>query len=193
MIHILDHVLGHNYVNLVFVLGKCFSLNKSFKPGDIVISREIIDLDVDQIDVANATLCQVPGLPPAYKVQNDVIGYVNDGFHRRTMNIASSVSFLSSDNMHSSTVERALQNHSVLGEKGPFVLDSCSFGAALACHLHGVPCIAIKAVERDLADTKDVQGYLTALNSYADIGKAVVYTIGDIGLSDVLRLRRAAQ
>lgn len=188
---IVSHILGHDYVNLVFVLGKCYSLDDSFKRGDIVMSREIFDIDVDQIDVANATLFQVPGMPVFYKTQNDVLGYLSDGFHKRTMRTAASVSFLSSDNLSSPAVEKAMQLKQVLGNKGPFVIDSCSYGVALSCHLHGVPCVAVKAVERSLEDKKSIEGYLGALDSYVDIGKAVVYTIGDIGRSDVLRLRRS--
>ena len=187
---VVSHVLGHNYVNLVFILGKCYALDDSFHPGDIVMSKDIIDIDVDQIDVANAVVGQVPGLPREYKCQVDVLGYLNTGFHRRTLRTASTVTFLSSDNLVSPAVDKAAQNRGVFGQRGPFVLDSSSFGCALACFIHGVPCVSVKAVERKLGKEKSIEGYLGALDSYVDIGKAVVYTIGDIGRSDVLRLRR---
>ena len=187
---VVSHILSTQYVNLVFVLGKCFSLNNSFKQGTIVVGREIMDIDVDQIDVANTKVGQVPGMPEAYKVQSDLIGYLTDGFHRRTLANPEFATMLSSDNLYSPAVTKAIENRSYLGSTGPFAVDSCSYGATLACSLLDVPCMVIKAVERDLSQDKSIDGYLTALDSYVDIGKAVVYTIGDIGRSDVLRLRR---
>ena len=183
-------ILGHNYVNLVFVLGKCFSVKNSFKKGDIVISRDIYNLDVDQIEVANATLGQVPGLPVAYHVQKDVIGYVGDGFHRRTHVNGLLATFLCSENLRGEAVKGAMEVDYVRGTQGPFVVDSVSYGVAMSCLLHDIPMISIKAVERDLKDKKSVDNYIAALDTYVDIGKAVVYTIGDIGRSDVLRARR---
>ncbi|MCR5348929.1 MAG: hypothetical protein K6E59_04900 [Bacilli bacterium] len=187
-----SYLLTQNYVNLIIVLGKCYALDSSFKPGQIVMAREIIDLDVDQIDVANATLGQVPGMPAVYHVQKDLIGYVRDGFSKRTLTGASTVTMLSSDNLNSPVVAGALRHKTVLGQGGPFVVDSLSYGVAVAGMLQGVPCLSVKAVERNLADKKSIEGYIDALDTYVDIGKAVVYTIGDIGRSDVLRLRRGA-
>ncbi len=188
---VVSHLLSTNYVNLVFNLGKCYSVNGSFKRGDIVASREIHALDVDQIDVANATISQIPGLPVSYHVQNDIIGYITAGFHKRTMRSVNPVPFLSTDNLCSPAVEKLLQTKTFLGKPDSYVIDSCSIGVALASYLHGVPCVSLKAVERDLKELKSIEGYLGALDSYVDIGKAVVYTIGDIGRNDVLRLRRS--
>lgn len=188
---VVTYVLSHYYINLVFVVGKCFSVNKSFKKGDIIISKEIYDIDVDQIDVANAMLNQVPGLPPVYRVQKDVIGYLRDGFSRRTLVTPQVASFICSDNLYSPAVEKSLaRKGSQFGDNGPFVLDSISFGCALAGYLNDVPIISCKAVEREVGENKSIDSYLSALDTYVDIGKAIVYTIGDIGRSDVLRVRR---
>lgn len=189
---VVSDILSHHYVNLVFIIGKCFSLNHAFKKGEIVISNQILNLDVDLVDAANVTLSQIPGLPRDYLVQSDVVGYLQDGFHKRTLTIASTASLLSTDNLHSPVIEKAMAKRTVLGSSGPFIVDSCSYGVALACYLHDVPCVAVKAVERDLSDPKDIKDYLSALDAYVDIGKAVVYTVGDIGRNDVLRLRRGS-
>lgn len=188
---VVSHVLSQNYVNLVFVLGKCFGVDKAYKKGDIVISKDIYDLDVDQIDVANTILGQVPGLPAIYGVQKDIIGYVQDGFHRRTHVSAHISTFLCTENLRGTSIKSAMQVDYIHGSQGPFVVDSISYGAALSCLLHDVPLICIKAVERDLNDKKSVENYMAALDTFVDIGKAVVYTIGDIGRSDVLRARRS--
>lgn len=187
---IISHLLSQYYVNLIFVLGKCFSVNGSFKQGDIIISKDIFNLDVDQIDVANTMLGQVPGLPAIYRVQKDVIGYVNDGFSRRTHATANVATFLCTDNLFGPSVDKLMETKMVRGDMGPFALDSVSYGVALGGLLYDVPVICVKAVERDLKDRKSVEAYITALDTYVDIGKAVVYAIGDIGRSDVLRVRR---
>lgn len=190
---VVSEILSQNYVSLVFVLGKCFAIDKSFRQGDIVISTSILDLDVDLIDSANASLAEIPGLPREYRVQKDVVDYLRDGFHRRTLVTPSSATFLSTDNLFSPAVTMAMERHTVLGSRGPFVVDSSAFGAALGCYLHDVPCVAVKAVERELSEKRTIEDYLSALNTYVDIGKAVVYTIGDISRNDVLRVRGGGQ
>ena len=187
---IVTEILATNYVSLVFVVGKCFGFNHAFKAGDIVISDGILNLDVDLVDSANVTLSQVPGLPREYRVQPDVVGYLRDGFHKRTLAVAKTATLLSTDNLNSPMIEKALARRSVLGSNGPFIIDSCTYGVALSCFLHDVPCVAVKAVERDISEPRDIKDYLSALNTYVDIGKAVVYTIGDVSRNDVLRLRR---
>ena len=184
------YLLSQHYVSLIIVMGKCYSLAHSFKPGQIIVSKEIIDIDVDQIDVANASLAQVPGMPTVYRVQNDLLGYLNDGFSRRTLTSATQVTLLCSDNLYSPAVEKAMAQKRVLGSGGPFVIDSVSYGAAVSGLLRDVPVISVKAVERDLSDHKTIEGYVGALDTYVDMGKAVVYLIGDIGRSDILRVRR---
>ena len=187
---VVTEVLSHHYVSLVFVVGKCFGLNQSFKQGDIVIADTIIDIDVDLIDAANVTLSQIPGIPREYRVQQDVMGYLRDGFHKRTLATAKTATLLCSDNLSSPAISRAMERRSVLGSNGPFIIDSCTYGVALSCFLHDVPCVAVKAVERDISEARDIKDYLSALNTYVDIGKAVVYTIGDVSRNDILRLRR---
>lgn len=98
---VVSSFLTQYYVNLIFVVGKCFSIDTSFKRGDILVSKDIVNIDVDQIDVANATLNQIPGLPTLYRVQKDVIGYIRDGFSKRTLVTPNVASFLSSDNLFS--------------------------------------------------------------------------------------------
>ena len=189
---VVSSLLTQYYVNLIFVVGKCFSVDTSFKRGDILISKDIVNIDVDQIDVANATLNQIPGLPTIYRVQKDVIGYISDGFSKRTLVTPNVASFLSSDNLFSPAVEKVMARKTVLGQNGPLVLDSISYGVSLAGFLHDVPVICVKAVERNLREPKSIDNYLAALDTYVDIGKAIVYTIGDIGRSDVLRARRGS-
>ncbi len=185
-----SRILSSHYVSVVFVLGKCFTVDRSYKQGDILISKEIYDIDVDQIDVANVSLGQVPGFQPVYRVQKDIVGYLQSGFSRRTLAIPTVATFLSTDNLGGQGIERVITSHSFLGHSGGFAVDSVSFGIALSSMLYDVPMVSVKAVERRLGQTKSVETYLSALNSYVDIGKAVVYTIGDIGRSDVLQVRR---
>ena len=50
--------------------------------------------------------------------------------------------------------------------------------------------MSVKAVERDLSELKRIEDYVGLLDRYEEMGKAVVYAIGDIGRNDVLRMRK---
>ena len=67
------------------------------------------------------------------------------------------------------------------------VYDSVSAGIALACHLLDTPFIIVKSIERPLQKNATIDDYLKVLDSYIDLGKAVVSTIGDIGRADILK------
>ena len=178
------------HISLVFVLGKCYSVNENLPRGKIIVSRQVLGLDTDVVEVANTKVSTVPGFPSFFKTQLDLIGYVSQGFTRRTRTTCSPTDIYSSDSLSSLSVENAIKNKGALGSTERFAIDTNSFGVALSCYLHDVPFISVKAVERDIADYKKIEDYVDLLSRYVDIGKAVVYTIGDIGRNDVLRMRR---
>ena len=45
----------------------------------------------------------------------------------------------------------------------------------------------MKAIERPLEKEGNIENYLKVLDTYINLGKAVVSTIGDIGRADILK------
>ena len=187
---VVSTLLERYFINLVFVMGRCYSLNHSFKKGQIIISRQIASLDVDLVDVANVRVHTVPGLPAFYRVQQDVVGYVESGFTKRTLSVGKVANIYSTDSLSSLSVATSKKNKGILGNEEDFVVDATSFGVALSCYLCDIPCVSVKAVERDLSELKKIEDYVGLLDRYEEMGKAVVYAIGDIGRNDVLRMRK---
>ena len=183
-------LLGKYHISLVFVLGRCYSTSPTLPAGTIVISKGVLGLDCDMVESANTKLSTVPGFPSFFKTQLDLIGYLRAGFSRRTRTGGEPTDFYSTDSLSSLSVEKAIVNKGALGSEDPYVIDSNSFGVALSCYLYDTPFVCVKAVERDLSQKKTIEDYVSLLDRYVDIGKAVVYTIGDIGRNDVLRMRK---
>ncbi len=188
---LISAVLEKYFINLVIVMGRCYTVSSSFKPGEIVISKGYANLDVDQIDVANTMLNTIPGYPPFMTVQRDLIGYLQEGLAKRTLATGTTANIYSTDSLNSVSVEKAKANKGILGSKEKFVVDSISYGVALSCFIHDVPCISLECVERNISSNKKIDDYVGLLDRYVEMGKAVVYAIGDIGRNDVLRMRGA--
>ena len=183
---LINYILGRHYISLVINVGKCISVSKGFKAGDIVISSRVIDVNVDLTKVQNVELGQIPGFKRVFEVQNDIITYTRAGLSKRTYATAKNSTFLSSDNLSEQTLEKIQTNKAIFGENSNLVIDSVSAGIALACNLYDVPFIIVKAIERPMEKDADIETYLQVLDSYINLGKAVVSTIGDIGRTDIL-------
>ena len=66
------------------------------------------------------------------------------------------------------------------------VLESTFGGIALSCYLFHVPFVAAKVITGFLDQKRTVEEYAKSLSKYADIGKAIVATIGEISRNDVI-------
>ena len=56
----------------------------------------------------------------------------------------------------------------------------------MASTLKGVPFIAVKVAENNLSTANNLDSYVSVLDKYIDLGKAVISTINDISRSDIL-------
>lgn len=182
-----NYILGKNYISLVINVGKCISLNPKYKTGDIVISSKVIDVNVDLTKVQNSEMGQIPGFDRVFEVQKDILFYTKDSINKRTYASGENVTFLSSDNLSDDVLKKIKDNGTIFGLNDQLVFDSVSAGIALSCTLYDVPFIIVKAIERPLDKEASVDTYLSVLNGYIDLGKAVVSTVGDIGRSDILK------
>ena len=182
---IITDIINKYYINLIIVVGKCSSISNGLKCGDVVISSRIINANVDQIGVKNVVVGQIPTLPRDFPTQMDVINYLVDGLNKRTYAKPNIATFLSSDNQ----LDFVKDIKGIFGLEGLLVMDSNSGGVAVACHLHDIPCVSIKVVEKVIGAESKVDHYLKVLDQYVAIGKAVTSTIGDIGRNDILKGR----
>ena len=185
------HILDTNFVNLVIVVGKCKAFTKDLKLGDILVSKETVLGDVNQIENASSLLGQIPGFSRVFPTQKDVIDYLEKAFQKRTVNNYYIGTFVSSNTVYQkrSELEHIMSGDSLYGYDKYVGLDSISGGCAVACSVQKVPFITVKVIDKKLDDKYNVENYLKVLESYSNVGRAVVTLIGDIGRKDVMRIR----
>ena len=184
---LITHILNKYYISLVINVGRCASVDTKLKVGDIILSSRVIDVNVDLVGVTDAEIGQIPGFKRVFEVQNDIINYTKDGIHKRTFASAVDATFLSSDNLSEQVLKQLNERRSIFGEEENLVVDSTSAGVALACQLADTPFIIVKSIEKPLEKETSIDNYLKVLDSYINLGKAVVSTIGDIGRADILK------
>ena len=184
---IITHILDRFFVDLIIVVGKCIAINDRIKNGDLVISDTIIDANVDLTPYYSVLLGEIPGFERDFKVQNDIIGYLQKGLERRTYVNFHHAVILSSDNLSQEMLDIIQERKEIFGIKNSkFVLDQNSAGIAIAANLREVPFITLKVVENRLGEESNIETYMAVLARYIDLGKAVVATINDIGRNDIL-------
>ena len=185
---VLMNIMDNYFVDLVFVVGKCVSVDKRLKCGDIVISNKIIDANVNLVSYKDVRLAEIPGFNREFIPQSDLITYLNEGLNKKSYNTVKEATFLSSDDFSEFNISHIGSSTGIFGNKDDLiVLDFNSSGAALAASLKDVPYISIKVVERKYEQDENVSRYLKVLENYSDVGRAVVSTIGDIGRNDILK------
>ena len=184
---VLMHILSNYYIDLVISVGRCMSVSKEIKNGDIIISNKIIDANVDLSMFNDVAMAQIPGFNREFNVQEDIINYLSQGLERRTSTDYHYATFLSTDNMSKAMCDSLIERKNVLAlENELLVIDQNSAGVAVASTLKAVPFIVIKVAENNLAVANNLESYSNVLSRYIDLGKAVMSTINDIGRSDIL-------
>ena len=184
---VMSHILDKYYVDLVFCVGRCVSVSDSIKNGDVIISKTIIDANVDLSLFTDAVLGQFPGFSREFAVQKDILGYLEKGINRRSYISHHQATILTSDNMSHDMVDYLRTNKQIFGVNDDYlVVDHNSSGVALACTLKGIPYLSIKVAENKMDRQNNLDTYLKVLDKYIDLGKAVVSTINDIGRNDIL-------
>ena len=183
------YLMSKYFVLLVFVVGKCTAASSDVRLGDIAISRRIMFGDVNLSDIGTTQLCQLPGLPRVYDVQQDVIQTLSKSLSNRTYSRYVEANFVSA-NVHFKNPEDLRfirEGDSILGFNSSVVLDSETGGIALAGYLANIPVISVKAVGAILGKESTTDDYLLVLKQYASIGRAIVSTIGEFSRNDVIR------
>ena len=184
---VLTYVLNKYYVDLVVSVGRCVSVTKRVKNGDIVVSKKVIDVGVDLTMFNDVALSQIPGYNRDFVVQDDILTYISQGLDKRVSIDYHQAIFLSTDNMSKEMTNSLVEKRNIFAlDNENLVIDHSSAGIALACGLRSVPFIVLKVAENDLSVSNNLKTYSLVLSRYIDLGKAVVATINDISRSDIL-------
>ena len=184
---VLTYVLNKYYVDLVISVGRCMSVSKRVKNGDIVVSKKVIDVGVDLTMFNDVALSQIPGYERDFNVQNDILTYISQGLDKRVLIDYHHAIFLSTDNMSKQMTDSLVEKRNIFAlDNENLVIDHSSAGIAIACSLRSVPFIILKVAENDLSQANNLKTYSLVLSRYIDLGKAVIATINDISRSDIL-------
>ena len=184
---VLTEIFNRYYVDLVVSVGKCLNVSDVAKPGNIALSSEIIDVNVDLSVFKDVGLGEIPGFSREFSVQDDIYHYLAEALtNRPNIDYHRSV-YLSTDNMSIQMVNYLKRNKTMFSKNNEcFVVDHNSSGVAVACTLKSVPFIIAKVVEEGLDHTQNLRTYTNVLKRYIDLGKSVISTINNIGRSDIL-------
>ena len=184
---VLMHLLDKYYVDLIISVGRCMYVGDKIKNGDIIVSKKVIDANVDLTMFGDFALGQIPGFDREFIVQDDIIGYILNGLERRISIKQHTAVYLSSNNMSKNMCDYLNERKELFALKDElFVIDQNSAGVALASKLKDTPFIVVKVAETNLASVDNLESYSVVLSKYIDLGKAVISTINDISRSDIL-------
>ena len=184
---VLTHILDNYYIDLVINVGKCVGVSEGFKSGNIALSSNVIDANVDLSIFKDVGMAQIPGFSREFSVQEDIFGYLAENLEKRPNIDFYRSNYLSADNMSEDMVNFLKEHKTMFGKADEkFVVDHNSSGVAVACTLKGVPFIVCKVVENEFGKTQTLSSYTNVLSRYIDLGKGVISTINNIGRSDIL-------
>ena len=186
---VLTNIIDTHIVDLVISIGKCVAISENLKPGDIALSSNVIDANVDLSMFKDVGMAEIPGFSREFPVQEDIYGYLAENLGKRPKIDFHRVSYLSTDNM-SQDMMNFLKTHKTMFSNADarFVVDHNSAGIALACTLCGVPFISAKVIENGFDHTNTLKTYTNVLSRYIDLGKGIIETINNIGRSDILEM-----
>lgn len=185
---LVSYIIQRYFVVLTIVVGRCITVNNDNKVGDIIISREIILGDVDQVSERQVKLGQIPGLPLRLRVDDNVVNYLSKAFEEKTDSDAKVETYISTNQSYTLESEMDLFRFGdrLMSSERNFVIDNILGGAAVSCYLTKVPCVGVKVVERVLGKKNLIDNYLKVVQKFSAVGKAIVNVINDIGRRDVI-------
>ena len=192
---LVQHVISKNYTILVINVGKCTAVTNEYANGDMAICRRVYFGGVDMLGVENASIGQIPNLPPHFVSDPYVLNLITNSFNRiSSIDNAPISTFISLDKKVQNIEE--LQDISIgdmfFGTNKNIVIDNSAAGVALACYLHNIPFISAKVVEHKLGQKTSIESYVKLLKRYSDLGKAITSFIGEVSRNEVITGNEAA-
>ena len=182
-----NQILNDYAIDLVINVGKCIGAEKKTVTGDVVISTNVFDGDVDLANENNVTRFEIPGFNSHISIQKDIIDYMEKGIKKRPFVTYHRAIFVSTDNFSLENLSFLHKNRSYFKEdEERLVFDHNSMGILLSCYIKSIPALSIKVIENKFDKERNIDTYLKVLQRYIDLGKAVASTIGDVGRNDIL-------
>ncbi len=174
----------------VFNVGSCHAYSDDLKSGDILVSDVVLLGDVSLGSIEKVKVGEIPSFPN---------GYIADTLFTNYM-IKFSKNFMIS-NIHNGTIvstnkefvskeEIQLINDDkvVLGKSAYIGFESTSGGCAFASYMFDVPYVAVKVVIDTIKGNITTKEKILTLRQYANVGKLISSTIGEIGRNDTISL-----
>ena len=186
---VISHVIEKYLAILVIYVGEVQSFSDSLDIGDICICRQSVLGDVGVSDVAPVSKGQIPGFQQSLFSNNEITEALKSALEIRSSSRPRIATFVNS-NFHpedKSRLEYIVSNDMILGITGDVVITSEVGGIAVASKLHDVPYAAVGVVGRKIGYESKIDDYVYVLEQYANVGKAVISIIGDIGRTDVIK------
>lgn len=184
-----SYFIDKYFVILVISVGTCVGYSRNVQFGDIVLSRQVMLSDVDQIAVRPVSLGQIPnGFPAFFKSETDIRAIITNALNTRTTRRYIDGTFFSSNTFYTreAQLEPLKINGNLTSQDSDVVFDCTFGGVALACQMNHVAFVALKVVETSLGHPMDYQEYSKVLGVYVEVGKVIASSIGDIGRTDIL-------
>ncbi|MCQ3035345.1 MAG: hypothetical protein MJ248_03920 [Bacilli bacterium] len=200
---LLTHIIDKYIILLVICVGRCQAFSDNLKVGQVVISRNTIFGDVNQVAaVKGNSLGQIPGFSRFLESNDLLVSTMHKVFERIGLDTVKEATFISGSMLRNSQefvlniknekattkrydeIEKKEIAH--LGES--IVTDSESGGIALGCSLFGISYITVKVVEGMAGDNVSLDTYLKILKQYSYVGKAILSFIGELSRNDVERM-----
>lgn len=187
---LVSYLIEKYYVLFVIKVGKCHTISPTLNPGDVVLSKKIMAMDIDVCDISGTSLGQIPSFPKNFETNVDLLKLASSSFSKCSKVQTYSLTFMSS-NKHFSSIDM-LKNYvhddMIFNQNiKDVVFDSELYGVALACNLHGIPFIGINVVLGKVGADFSTNNYIKVLRQYVNVGKSVVNIIGEMGSKEVLR------
>ena len=200
---ILSYIIDKYFILLVICVGRCQAFTDNLKVGQVVISKNTIFGDVDQVGAVKGNhLGQIPGFDRF--IQSDILllQTMHNVFERVGLDTAKDATFISGSILRNKqqfilnlanekeTAKRydEIEKKELTRLSNYVVTDSESGGVALASSLFGISYITVKVVEGKAGDEVNLDTYLRVLKQYSYVGKAILSFIGELSRNDVERM-----
>lgn len=184
------YLIDKYFILLVICVGTCQTLDPKLKVGDIAVCQNCVFGDVDQIRSLRGTkLGQIPGYPQIFTTNPYLLKNAMETLHAIPgLNIYPttfvSTSFYRRDQI---LIEELGLQENINDKNNYRVIDGETSGIALATSLFDIPYLSIKVVDSVAGDKTSVNDYVTVLEKYSLVDKAIISIIGQISTSDVVR------
>ena len=183
-----NQILNDYSIDLIINVGRCIGVEKKNKTGDIIISNNVIDGDVDLASENNVTRFELPHFNNILDIQKDIIDYMEKSMKKRPFVTCYRGTMISTDNysLDNLTSLASKRSYFISNDEERMAFDHNSMGIMISAYLKSIPALSIKVIENKYDKENNIDTYLKVLDRYIDLGKAVASTIGDIGRNDIL-------